>query len=175
MSSWRSRDKDLDEELRGHLAMAARDRMERGEPPTGAEAPARRELGNGLTIKEGTRETWGWTGVERLGPGLRYAPGPLPRNSGVSPVAGRAPPPAAGRLLSDADDRRGCAARVVLSYPFWQRAYGGDRSIVGRTLAIEAQPVEIIGVAQAGFFGLEVGRSFDVALPICSEPVIHGG
>ena len=36
--------------------------------------------------------------------------------------------PAAGRLLSEADDRRGCAPRVVLSYPFWQRAYGGDRS-----------------------------------------------
>ena len=44
MSSWRNRDKDLDEELRGHLAMAARDRMERGEPRTGAEAAARREI-----------------------------------------------------------------------------------------------------------------------------------
>lgn len=278
MSSWRNRDKDLDEELRGHLAMAARDRMERGEPRTGAEAAARRELGNVLTIKEVTRETWGWMWIERLGQDLRYATRLLRRNPGFTLVAilslalgigantaifqvidairlrtlpvrnpgelaevrlvdlegvrgsftswhpslttpvweqirqrqegfsgvfatgtdsfnlatgGEARraeglwvsgeyfrvlgvQPAAGRLLSDADDRRGCAPGVVLSYPFWQRAYGGDRSIVGRTLTIEAQPVEIIGVAQAGFFGLEVGRSFDVALPICSEPIIRG-
>ena len=83
--------------------------------------------------------------------------------------------PAAGRVLTDADDRRGCPARAVLSYPFWQREYGGDRSVVGRTMTLQAQPVEIVGVAQAGFFGLEVGRSFDVAVPICAQPILDGG
>ena len=83
--------------------------------------------------------------------------------------------PAAGRVLTDADDRRGCPARAVLSYPFWQREYGGDRSVVGRTMTLEAQPVEIVGVAQAGFFGLEVGRSFDVAVPLCAQPILDGG
>jgi predicted permease len=41
-------------------------------------------------------------------------------------------------------------------------------------MTLQARPVEIVGVAQAGFFGLEVGRTFDVALPICAEPIIDG-
>jgi len=42
-------------------------------------------------------------------------------------------------------------------------------------MTLQAQPVEIVGVSQAGFFGLEVGRSFDVAVPICAQPILDGG
>src|SRR5205814_3299633 len=63
---------------------------------------------------------------------------------------------------------------AVLSYPFWQREYGGDRSVVGRAISIASKPVEIVGVAQRGFFGLEVGRTFDVALPLCADPILSG-
>jgi putative ABC transport system permease protein len=80
--------------------------------------------------------------------------------------------PAQGRLLTPADDRPGCAPRAVLGHAFWQRAYGGDPSVVGRTLTLRTRPVEIVGVAPAGFHGLEVGRTFDVALPICAEAVL---
>ena len=52
----------------------------------------------------------------------------------------------------------------------WQRAYNGDPSAVGRTITLNGQPVEIVGVAAAGFHGLEVGRVFDVAVPLCAEP-----
>jgi predicted permease len=83
--------------------------------------------------------------------------------------------PAAGRLFSAADDTAGCTPRVVLSHAFWQREFGGDRGIVGKTLSLDAQTVEIIGVAPAGFFGLEVGRGFDVAVPLCVDPTISGG
>jgi len=62
----------------------------------------------------------------------------------------------------------------VISQAFWQREYGGDRSIVGRTITLNAHPFQVIGVTPAGFFGVEVGRSFDLAVPLCAEAIIHG-
>lgn len=82
--------------------------------------------------------------------------------------------PALGRLFADGDDRRGCPPRVVLSHAFWQREFGGDRAIVGRSLALDGHAAEIIGVAPGGFTGLEVGRGFDVAIPVCASTVFHG-
>jgi len=79
--------------------------------------------------------------------------------------------PAAGRLLSADDDRPGCTPRAVLGYDFWRRTYAADPSAVGRIITLESRPVEIAGVAPAGFYGLEVGRSFDAALPLCAEPL----
>src|SRR5262249_27316536 len=67
--------------------------------------------------------------------------------------------PLLGRVLGPADDRRGCAAPgVVLSYAFWQRHYGGDPSVIGRTIALSGHPIEIIGITPASFSGIEVGR-----------------
>jgi putative ABC transport system permease protein len=83
--------------------------------------------------------------------------------------------PVLGRVLTDADDRRGCGAPgVVISYPFWQREYGGAMSAIGGRLTLDGHPFEIIGITEPGFTGLEVGRSFDLAAPICSEAVIRG-
>jgi len=83
--------------------------------------------------------------------------------------------PLVGRVFTPADDRRGCGfPGAVISYAFWQREFGGVASAVGRKLSIGAIPVEIIGVTPASFFGLEVGQSFDVALPICSEAALRG-
>jgi putative ABC transport system permease protein len=79
--------------------------------------------------------------------------------------------PAAGRLLSAEDDRTGCTPRAILGYDFWRRAYASDPSAVGRTITLDSRQVEIIGVAPAGFHGLLVGRTFDVALPLCAEPL----
>ena len=79
--------------------------------------------------------------------------------------------PALGRLLTAEDDRDGCAPRAVLSHAFWQRAYGGVPTIVGQTVTVSDRPVEIVGVAPDGFAGLEVGRSFDLAMPVCADPV----
>jgi putative ABC transport system permease protein len=83
--------------------------------------------------------------------------------------------PFKGRLLSSADDRRGCGpSGTVISYSFWQREYGGEANVLGRTLTLEGHPFEIIGVTPPEFFGVEVGRKYDVAIPICSDPVIRG-
>ena len=83
--------------------------------------------------------------------------------------------PALGRVFTAADDRRGCAAPgVVISHPFWQREFGGDKNVLGRKVTLADHQFDVIGVTPASFFGLEVGRSFDVALPICSEALIAG-
>jgi predicted permease len=81
--------------------------------------------------------------------------------------------PAAGRLLAPEDDTPGCAdAAAVLGYGFWQTELGGQGSAVGQRLTIEGHPFTIIGVAPAGFSGLEVGRNFDIALPICAHAAV---
>ena len=83
--------------------------------------------------------------------------------------------PALGRLLSRADDRPGCGASgAVLSYSYWQQQYGGRKDALEGKVTINRHPVPIIGVAERGFFGVEVGRGFDVAVPICAEPLING-
>jgi putative ABC transport system permease protein len=75
-----------------------------------------------------------------------------------------------GRVFTSADDRRGCSAPpAVVSYGFWQRELGGDAAAVGRPLRLEGRELEIVGVTPPQFFGVEVGRMFDVALPLCSE------
>jgi len=83
--------------------------------------------------------------------------------------------PALGRFLVLADDQPGCGTgAVVLSHSFWQRDYGGRDSVVGEKIMLEGHPFEIVGVAAPGFFGVEVGRNFDVAVPVCAEPVLAG-
>jgi predicted permease len=70
---WRRRqDEDLEEEFHSHLRLSARDRIDRGESPAEADASARREFGNILSAREDTRDTWGWTSIERLLQDLRY-------------------------------------------------------------------------------------------------------
>jgi predicted permease len=83
--------------------------------------------------------------------------------------------PELGRVFTAADDRRGCdATGAVISHQFWQREFGGDPSVLGKNLSLGDHAVEIIGVTPASFYGPEVGRSFDVAVPICAEEIIRG-
>jgi putative ABC transport system permease protein len=79
--------------------------------------------------------------------------------------------PVVGRLLSAADDQRGCAGAAVISYAFWQDRYGGTESAIGSNLALDGHVFPIIGVAPRGFYGLMVGTKFDVAIPICTVQV----
>jgi len=96
-----------------------------------------------------------------------YVSGDFFRVLGVEPIL--------GRLLTEQDDQRGCGSPgVVLSEAFWEREYGGEASAMGRKITIEHHPFEIIGVTPASFYGLEVGRRFDVAVPICADPLIRG-
>lgn len=81
--------------------------------------------------------------------------------------------PILGRVFHAADDHAGCGAPgAVLSYRFWQREFGGNANVVGQTVALEGHPFPVLGVTPAGFYGVSVGQRFDVAVLICSEPVI---
>ena len=268
------RDQDLNDEIRAHLVMAIRERIERGEDPATAERNARREFGNEPLVKEVTRDMWGWRWIETLVQDVRYGLRQLRRSPGTAAVAvltlalgigantaifslidtvmvrtlpvekpeelveiRRHNPkwgsvttnsftnalweqvrdrqdvfsgvfawgdesfdlarggavqnanglfvsggyfttlgvrPAAGRLLGPADDQRGCPAVAVLSYGFWQDHYGGAESAVGETLSLSNHPFQIIGASSPGFFGTEVGKKFDVAIPICAAAIFDG-
>jgi putative ABC transport system permease protein len=77
-----------------------------------------------------------------------------------------------GRVLGPADDTPDCSAAVMLSERFWRRELGGRELAPGETIRIEGHPFEIAGVTPARFFGIDVGRAFDVALPVCAESLI---
>ena len=80
--------------------------------------------------------------------------------------------PVAGRLFTAADDRPGCGLPgAVISYGFWQREFAG-RPALGQKLRLNDKSVEIIGVTPANFFGVAVGDTFDVAVPICAQPYL---
>ncbi|HMC57358.1 MAG TPA: ABC transporter permease [Gemmatimonadaceae bacterium] len=80
--------------------------------------------------------------------------------------------PVLGRMLTTNDDVRGCPATAVLSYGFWQREYGG-RDVVGQTIALDAKPFQIVGIARPGFTGPEVGRDVGVWVPLCADAVFR--
>jgi putative ABC transport system permease protein len=78
--------------------------------------------------------------------------------------------PILGRSISTADDQRSCGSRAAMIHEsFWQREYGGNRSVLGKKITLAGQPFEITGVTPGSFFGMEVGRNFDVVLPLCAE------
>jgi len=59
--------------------------------------------------------------------------------------------PLLGRWLAPEDDLPGAPARVILSFGFWQRRFGGDPGIIGNRLTVFGNPGEVIGVMPSGF------------------------
>ena len=85
--------------------------------------------------------------------------------------------PMLGRTLTTDDDRRGGGPNgpvAVISHAFWQRRFGNAANVIGRTQVIERVPFTIVGVMPPGFFGADVGTTFDVAVPLGTEPSIRG-
>lgn len=72
-----------------------------------------------------------------------------------------------GRTIAPEDDRRGHPSPVaVVSYGFWQRQFGGDPSVIGRTIRVQRAPYTVIGVAPPEFSGIAIGEAADVWLPL---------
>jgi len=75
-------------------------------------------------------------------------------------------PPLLGRWLTAEDEPPSAARRALLSYGYWQRRFGGDASVVGRTITVNGAPTEIVGVMPRGFRVLDTPA--DVLVPIPS-------
>jgi putative ABC transport system permease protein len=81
-------------------------------------------------------------------------------------------PAVIGRTFSDLDDQPSGGPDgpvAVISHSFWQRHFDGARDAVGRTLTLDGVQFTIVGVTPPGFFGMEVGRTFDVAAPLAAN------
>lgn len=82
--------------------------------------------------------------------------------------------PVIGRLIGPTDDQRGCGSPpAVISYAYWRRAFGGSPSVIGQAIRLEGSSFEVVGVTPADFFGFDVGRRFDVAIPVCADPLVN--
>jgi predicted permease len=82
---------------------------------------------------------------------------------GVLPTLGVAP--MLGRWFSRADDTPGAADTVMMDYGYWQRRFGGDRSIVGRTITVDGKLRQVIGVMPRNFHFLD-GEQPSLILPL---------
>ena len=78
-------------------------------------------------------------------------------------------PAAAGQWLTAADQEPRGAQRVMLSYGYWQRRFGGDPGVVGRTISVDSQSRVIAGVMPRGF--KVVSYDFDLLVPAAFDPV----
>jgi predicted permease len=79
--------------------------------------------------------------------------------------------PALGRLFTQEDDRVVSAEPyVVLSHSYWQRHFGGDPSVLNKVLLINNAEMTVVGVAQAGFTGVQVGKTPDLYVPMMMTP-----
>jgi predicted permease len=74
-----------------------------------------------------------------------------------------------GRTFTARDDRRDGGPDgpvAVISHAYWQRQFGGEASAMGRSIRLNGVTYTIVGATPPGFFGLEVGRTFDVIVPV---------
>jgi predicted permease len=76
-------------------------------------------------------------------------------------------PPAVGRWFSPVDQEPNGPGRVMLSYGYWQRRFGGDGAVLGRSIMVDSQSREIVGVMPRGF--RFVDSDFDLTTPLAFD------
>jgi predicted permease len=77
---------------------------------------------------------------------------------------------ALGRTLGPADDVPSATPALLLSYRYWQTAFGGQPSVVGSTVRLNGMPFTVVGVADKRFAGLAPGHRIDLWLPLSVRP-----
>jgi predicted permease len=78
---------------------------------------------------------------------------------------------AMGRTFTPDDDRiPGGHPVAMLSYAYWQSRFAGDRSIIGKTVAVNGNNFTIVGVAQKGFDGVDLSNASQIFVPLMMRP-----
>jgi predicted permease len=80
---------------------------------------------------------------------------------------------AVGRLLEPADDQLSSSPALVLNYGYWQRAFGGSPSAVGKVVSVNGVPFTIVGVAEQKFVSLSLGNVYDLWVPLAMSPRLN--
>ncbi|MGA2597471.1 MAG: ABC transporter permease [Bryobacteraceae bacterium] len=121
------------------------------------------------TQQQAFSDTFAWSasrfnladrGEARYAEGL-YVSGDFFRGLGVTPIL--------GHVLTSEDDKPGCGSPgAVIGYAFWQRQFGGDPNVLGRSVMLDGHAFPVVGVTPASFFGVDVGYQYDVAIPLCA-------
>jgi predicted permease len=71
-----------------------------------------------------------------------------------------------GRTLGPSDDSYSASPAIVLDYGYWQRAFGGDASVVGRVVRLNNVDATVVGIASPGFKSLTPGKHQDFFMPL---------
>ena len=138
----------------------------------GASAPGFRDLRDNTSLFDGVFVMNGWgpaltgTGAEPQRLQGTRASGLMFRTLGVAPLIGRG--------FTPDEDEPGKEKVVVLSYGFWQRQYGGDRSIVGKQIILNGEQHDVIGVMPASFRNFN-NQATDLWRPLALTPQQFGG
>src|SRR5262245_36115241 len=83
---------------------------------------------------------------------------------------------ALGRTIVPDDDRASGESPVcVISHNYWRMRFAGDPAVVGKTIHLGGAPFTIVGVTPPEFFGLEVGSSLDVSVPLMMQQQVMPG
>jgi predicted permease len=84
--------------------------------------------------------------------------------------------PAAGRVFTPDDDRIPHGhPLVVLSHDFWRQRFAADSAIIGKTLSVNGFPMTVVGVAQPGFDGVELGYTSKMFIPVMMRKEVLPG
>jgi macrolide transport system ATP-binding/permease protein len=83
-------------------------------------------------------------------------------------------PPAAGRLLTEDDDRAGAPAVAVMSFDYSRKRFGDPVKAVGSVVSISNVPFTVVGLAPPEFFGVDPAASPDVYLPMHASLLLSG-
>jgi putative ABC transport system permease protein len=78
-------------------------------------------------------------------------------------------------FLPDEDKTPGTHPVVVLSYSAWQREFGGDPAIVGKTISLNRHDFGVVGVAKQGFTGPDIGAGPDMWVPMMMHDTVQPG
>ncbi len=83
--------------------------------------------------------------------------------------------PVLGRMIGPADDRPDAPLVAVLNDRYWQRRFGRSVAVLNQTVRVSGVPVTIVGVAPPAFFGVAVGASPDLWVPLNAYPHLVPG